>query len=171
MEDSWLLWVYFYNKIIQPNPLLGSFRKFSLRESISLAIVYSRLKLSPWKKLIQLHVIFTLTLFTFSVKHRYRKSKIDCLSLFMCPLLAQLKIGFFSSFSDAAVYSTNETNKACLKQSIIIFRCLWFLQQNYPEVSLLNKRHTLSSSFRCDQIYKYEIHDFGHTLLCYLSQT
>ncbi len=41
----------------------------------------------------------------------------------MCPLLAQLKIGFFSSFSDAAVYSTNEANKAGLKQSII-FRCL-----------------------------------------------
>jgi hypothetical protein len=57
--------------------------------------------------------------------HRYRKAKIDCLSLFMCPLLAQLKIGFFSSFSAAAVYSTNETNKASLKQSII-FRCLWF---------------------------------------------
>jgi hypothetical protein len=56
--------------------------------------------------------------------HRYRKAKIDCLSLFMCPLLAQLKIGFFSSFSAAAVYSTNETNKAGLKQSII-FRCLW----------------------------------------------
>jgi hypothetical protein len=45
--------------------------------------------------------------------------------LFMCLLLAQLKIGFFSSFSDAAVYSTNEANKA-LKQSII-FRCLWLL--------------------------------------------
>jgi hypothetical protein len=43
----------------------------------------------------------------------------------MCPLLAQLKIGFFSSFSDAAVYSTNEANKAGLKQSII-FRCLCF---------------------------------------------
>ncbi len=42
---------------------------------------------------------------------------------FMWPLLAQLKIGFFSSFSAAAVYSTNETNKAGLKQSII-FRCL-----------------------------------------------
>jgi hypothetical protein len=55
--------------------------------------------------------------------HRYRKAKIDCLSLFMRPLLAQLKIGFFSSFSAAAVYSTNETNKAGLKQSII-FRCL-----------------------------------------------
>jgi hypothetical protein len=52
-------------------------------------------------------------------------AKIDWLSLFMCPLLAQLKIGFFSSFSDAAVYSTNEANKAGLKQSII-FRCLWF---------------------------------------------
>jgi hypothetical protein len=29
----------------------------------------------------------------------------------------------------------------------------------------------LSSSFRSDQIYKYEKYDFGHTLLCYLSQT
>jgi hypothetical protein len=42
----------------------------------------------------------------------------------MCPLLAQLEIGFFSSFSATAVYSTNEANKAGLKQSII-FRCLW----------------------------------------------
>ncbi len=29
----------------------------------------------------------------------------------------------------------------------------------------------LSLNFRCDQIYKYRLHDFGHTLLCYLSQT
>ncbi len=29
----------------------------------------------------------------------------------------------------------------------------------------------LSSNFRCDQIFKYKMHDFGHTLLCYLSQT
>jgi hypothetical protein len=43
----------------------------------------------------------------------------------MCPLLAQLKIGFFSSLSAAAVYSTNEANKAGPKQSTI-FRCLWF---------------------------------------------
>ncbi len=28
----------------------------------------------------------------------------------------------------------------------------------------------LSSYFTCDQIYKYEIYNFGHTLLCYLSQ-
>jgi hypothetical protein len=48
-------------------------------------------------------------------------AKIDCLSLFMCPLLAQLKIGFFSSFSDAAVYSTNEANKAGLKQSLDVY--------------------------------------------------
>ncbi len=46
--------------------------------------------------------------------HRYRKAKIDCLSLFMCPLLAQLKIGFFSSFSAAAVYSTNKQTKQAL---------------------------------------------------------
>jgi hypothetical protein len=35
----------------------------------------------------------------------------------------------------------------------------------------LNKRLMLSSSFRCDQIYKFEIYNFGHTLLCYLSPT
>jgi hypothetical protein len=28
----------------------------------------------------------------------------------------------------------------------------------------------LSWSFRCDQTYKYEKYDFGHTLLCYLSK-
>jgi len=38
----------------------------------------------------------------------------------LCPLLAQHKIAFFSSFSAAAVYKTNKQ----LKQSII-FRCLW----------------------------------------------
>jgi hypothetical protein len=40
--------------------------------------------------------------------HRYRKAKIDCLSFVMCPLLAQLIIGFFS----LVVNSTNEANKA-----------------------------------------------------------
>ncbi len=40
-----------------------------------------------------------------------------------------------------------------------------------PEAGLLNKRLMLSSNFRCDQIQKYEIYDFGHTLLCYLSRT
>jgi hypothetical protein len=40
-----------------------------------------------------------------------------------------------------------------------------------PEAGLLNIRHMLSLSFRCDQIYKNEIYNFGHTLLCYLSQT
>ncbi len=64
--------------------------------------------------------------------HRYRKAKIDCLRFVMCPLLAQLEIGFFSSFSAAAVYSTNEANKAGLKQSII-FRCLW------PSLTIQNK--------------------------------
>jgi hypothetical protein len=35
----------------------------------------------------------------------------------------------------------------------------------------IGQRLMLSSSFRCDQIYKYELYDFGHTLLCYLSRT
>jgi hypothetical protein len=44
-------------------------------------------------------------------------AKIDCLSFVMCPPLAQLIIGFFFA---AAVYSTNEANKAGLKQSIFV---------------------------------------------------
>ncbi len=36
------------------------------------------------------------------------------------------------------------------------------------EASLLNKRLMLGSSIRCEQIYQYELYDFGHTLLCYL---
>jgi len=41
----------------------------------------------------------------------------------------------------------------------------------HTEAVLLNKRLMLSSSSRCGQIYKYELYDFGHTLLCYLSRT
>jgi hypothetical protein len=49
------------------------------------------------------------------------RPKIDCLSFVMCPLPAQLIIGFFSFlFFAAAVYSTNEANKAGLKQSILL---------------------------------------------------
>jgi hypothetical protein len=49
-----------------------------------------------------------LFIFTIDIKG----AKIDCLNLFMCPLLAQLKIGFFSSFFAAAINSTIEANKA-----------------------------------------------------------
>ncbi len=102
--------------------------------------------------------------------HRYRKAKIDCLSLFMCPLLAQLKIGFFSSFSAAAVYSTNETNKAGLKQSII-FRCLWItsicdMQPKVVKASTINVIVALFSqktfqmkiqlSYKCKFLYKMD---------------
>jgi hypothetical protein len=38
----------------------------------------------------------------------------------MCPLLAQIIIGFFSFFFAVAVYSTNEVNKAGLKQSLFL---------------------------------------------------
>jgi hypothetical protein len=44
-------------------------------------------------------------------KHRHL-SNIDCLSFVVCPLLAPLIIGFFSFFFAAAIYSTNEANKA-----------------------------------------------------------
>jgi hypothetical protein len=48
----------------------------------------------------------------YECNHRHQKAKIDCLSFVMCPLLAQPIIAFFSSFFAAAVYSTNEANKA-----------------------------------------------------------
>ena len=58
--------------------------------------------------------------------HRYQKAKIDCLRFVMCPLLAQLEIGFFSFYFyfAAAIYRTTEANKAGIKQSILL-RCLW----------------------------------------------
>jgi hypothetical protein len=43
--------------------------------------------------------------------HRHL-SNINCLSFVMCRLLSPLIIGFFSFFFAAAIYSTNETNKA-----------------------------------------------------------
>ncbi len=45
---------------------------------------------------------------TMVLSHRYQKTKIDCLRFAMCPLLAPDFQGFFF----AAIYSTNETNKA-----------------------------------------------------------
>jgi hypothetical protein len=59
------------------------------------------------------------------------------------------------------------------KIKVLIYRwkiCLSFFKIS-PEAGLLNKGLMLSSSFRCDQIFKYEIYNFGHTLLCYLSWT
>ena len=52
--------------------------------------------------------------------------------------------------------------------------CFEGLRRQYIEYTAvagsLNKRLMLSSSFWCDQIYKYEIYNFGHTL-CFLSPT
>jgi hypothetical protein len=42
------------------------------------------------------------------------RPKIDCLSVVMCPLLAQLKTGFFSIFFAAAVYSTTKQTRQAL---------------------------------------------------------
>ncbi len=42
------------------------------------------------------------------------------------------------------------------------------LNKPTSEAGLLNKRLKLSSSFRCDQIYKYYLYDFGHTLFVLL---
>jgi len=51
-----------------------------------------------------------------------------------------------------------------------LFVPLWACHR-VPELGLLNKRLMLTSSFRCDQNYKFELYDFGHSLLCYLSRT
>ncbi len=67
----------------------------------------------------------------------------------------------------------------CVKDNLHIWKkTFWFQNWNLMGTNsgqsvagLLNKRLMLSSSFRCVQIYKYKIYDFGHTLLCYLSQT
>jgi hypothetical protein len=50
-----------------------------------------------------------------------------------------------------------------------LYNCLRIIVRS--KAGLLNKSLMLSSSFRYDQIYKYEIYDFGHTLLCYLRRT
>ncbi len=46
-----------------------------------------------------------------------------------------------------------------------------FCRDSTSEVGLLNKRLILSLSFRCDQIHKHKIRDFGHALLCFLTPT
>jgi hypothetical protein len=45
------------------------------------------------------------------------------------------------------------------------------LDVQQTRVRFVEKGLMLSSNFRCKQINKYEIFDFGHTWLCYLSQT
>ncbi len=57
------------------------------------------------------------------------RPKIDCLSV-MCPLLVQLKTGFLSIFFCCSCLQYYETNKASLKQSIIL-RCLWTHDSHY----------------------------------------
>jgi hypothetical protein len=73
------------------------------------------------------------------------------------PLTLSARLQYLSLIKTSALFSM---------QIISFYRHLFS-----PEASLLNKRLMLSSSFRCDKIYKYETCNFGHTLLCYLSQT
>ncbi len=58
------------------------------------------------------------------------------------------------------------TPKATAKQELLFNKLASGLRGQFVEQKLM-----LSSSFRRDQIYKYERYDFGHTVLCYLSQT
>ncbi len=78
----------------------------------------------------------------------------------------------FGHTSEFQKFWSHETNKMMKdKTGNMAVTYSTTLQESAPEVGLLNKRLMLCSSFRCDQIYKYGIYHFGHTLLCYLSQT
>jgi hypothetical protein len=46
-----------------------------------------------------------------------------------------------------------------------------FSNTEFREAGLLNKKVMLSSNFRCYKIHNCQRHDFGHTLLFYLSPT
>ncbi len=52
------------------------------------------------------------------LNHRYRRAKIDCLSFAMCPLLAQLIIGFFSFLQQPFTVLMKKTR--VIKQSIFL---------------------------------------------------
>ncbi len=54
--------------------------------------------------------------------HRYRKSKIDCLSFVYVPATSAAHNSFPFCFFAAAIYSTNEENMCCYAT---ILRCLW----------------------------------------------
>ncbi len=77
--------------------------------------------------------------------HRYRRRKNRLLKFVYVPATSAAQIGFFSSFSDVAVCSTNEANKAGLKQSII-FRCLWFIYVGKVYNVVVNKNDSKSDS-------------------------
>jgi hypothetical protein len=85
---------------------------------------------------------------------------IDCLSL--SPMNRLNKLG---CLSPASKHERNSFFKISISLNLMP-SC-----QKDPVAGSLNKRLILSSSFRCDQIYKYKIYNFGHTLLCYLSPT
>jgi hypothetical protein len=69
----------------------------------------------------------------------------------ICPLSPSVRPSLQSCRSGLLTLSTN------------FFPCRW------PGAGWLNS--ILARALRCDQIYKYMLYDFGHNLLCYLSQT
>jgi hypothetical protein len=52
---------------------------------------------------------------------------------------------------------------------IMVTLCCWTWMYNIDQY--VEQKLTLSSSFRCNQIYKCQIYYFSHTLLCYSSWT
>jgi hypothetical protein len=102
-------------------------------------------------------------------------AKIDCLSLFMCPLLAQLIIGFFSLFWLQPFTVLMKKTRA-VKQSII-FRCLWF--NAYLESRKKNripsqgdqKIWTNSSNFSQSSLQAQKMPDYQHPSLIVKSKT
>ena len=90
----------------------------------------------------------------------------------MCSLLAPLVIVFFFLLQSFTVLMKQTRQPVhTIRQSIYLDVYGWDRLQISTVAGSLNKRLMLSSSFRCDQIYKYEIYNSGHTLLCSLSPT
>ncbi len=93
--------------------------------------------------------------------------------------IRKLRTNFFSNIGPRSGFVEHQSSTAKCDQNHMHYMNLVTpkagaqheLLFNKPEAGLLNIRLMLSSSFRWDQIYKNEIYNFGHTLLCYLSRT
>jgi len=97
--------------------------------------------------------------------HRYRKAKIDCLSFVMCLLLAQPIIALFSSFFAAAVYSTNEANKAggTRHWAVYILRCLciYIIEINIHKMLIASQfTFWLLNQWHYNQVQKLLLHRY-----------
>ena len=86
--------------------------------------------------------------------------------------------GIFEILSKNDIQHNDSVSKIPFVLSVVMLSVIMlrvvppsFANVHEPWGRFVKRRLVLSSSFRSDQIYKYERYDFGHTLLCYLSRT